>query len=280
MASNALPLLNQNVWIVGGVGVVGRGIARSLLRCGATVIVNSRSSERLRRFDADIGDDGADRLVTVQGSLLPGYASKTVDQTLGALPLHHVVAHGALRFGGGYVDETHSLSTTGGGLLQLSHEEFARAATHLASLHFSAAQELIPRVQFAAPGLAEGVGTYTIVTGRGAGHPAAGTKTPAMADVNQYQVWGLASALRHQHLKMINVRELRVLLGVNRPEDARREEPREVPLSCRIGDLCAGMVAHPQEDTHRLIEVADDVTLSTLSGGRYNLEADLESISA
>ena len=187
MASR-LPLLNQNVWIVGGVGVVGRGIARSLLKAGATVIVNSRSSERLRRFDADIGEDGADRLVTVRGSLLPGYASKTVNQTLGALPLHHVVAHGALRFGGGFADETHSLSMAGGGLLMLGREDFARSATHLASLHFSAAQELIPRVQFAAPGLAGGVGTFTFVTGRGGGHPAAGSEVPAMTAINQYQV--------------------------------------------------------------------------------------------
>lgn len=280
MASKALPLLNQNVWIVGGVGVVGRGIARSLLRAGATVIVNSRSLDRLRRFDADLGDDGADRLLTVRGSLLPGYAHKTVAQTLGALPLHHVVAHGALRFGGGgYADETHSLSTAGGGLLQLGHEEFAQAATHLASLHFSAAAELIPRVQFAAAGLAEGVGTYTFVTGTGGGHPA-GATVPIMADLNQYQVWGLASALRHQRLQKINVRELRVQLGVNRPEEVRQEQPREVPLSARIGNLCAGMAAHPSEDVHRLVDVVDDEVLSALGGGRYRLEEDLESLSA
>lgn len=281
MASRALPLLNQNVWIVGGVGVVGRGIARSLLRAGATVIVNSRSPERLRRFESDLGDDAADRLLTVRGSLLPGYAHKTVAQTIGALPLHHVVAHGALRFGSsGYADETHSLSTAGGGLLQLDHEEFGRAATHLAGLHFSAAAELIPRVQFAAAGLADGVGTYTFVTGRGGGHPVPGTKAPAMADLNQYQVWGLASALRHQHLQKINVRELRVQIKVNRTPEARREEPREVPLSTRIGDLCAGMAAHPAEDVHRLVEVADDEVLSALGSGRYSFEEDLENISA
>lgn len=280
MASRALPLLNQNVWIVGGVGVVGRGIARSLLRAGATVIVNSRSSERLRRLETDLGDDAADRLLTVRGSLLPGYAPKTVQQTIGALPLHHVVAHGALRFGGGYADETHSLSTSRGGLLQLNQEEFARAATHLASLHFSAAAELIPRVQFAAADLADGVGTYTFVTGRGGGHPSAGAKAPAMADLNQYQVWGLASALRHQHLQKINVRELRVQLDVNRPEEARREEPREVPLSAQIGDLCAGLAGHPSEDVHQLVEVVDDATLSALGDGRYRLEEELESISA
>lgn len=279
MASR-LPLLNQNVWIVGGVGVVGRGIARSLLKAGATVIVNSRSSERLRRFDADIGEDGADRLVTVRGSLLPGYASKTVNQTLGALPLHHVVAHGALRFGGGFADETHSLSMAGGGLLMLGREDFARSATHLASLHFSAAQELIPRVQFAAPGLAAGVGTFTFVTGRGGGHPAAGSEVPAMTAINQYQIWGLASALRHQYLQMINVRELRVLLDVNRPREVRRDDPREVPLSSRIGDLCSGMAAHPREDMNQLIEVTDDGALSALGSGHYGLDADLKRISA
>jgi len=101
-----------------------------------------------------------------------------------------------------------------------------------------------------------------------------------MADLNQYQVWGLASALRHQRLEKINVRELRVQLGINRPEEERREDPREVPLSSQIGDLCAGMALHPQEDVHRLFEVSDDEALASLSGGRYGPEEVAEMLSA
>jgi NAD(P)-dependent dehydrogenase (short-subunit alcohol dehydrogenase family) len=91
-----MSLVGQTVWVVGGVGVVGRGICRGLLKAGATVIVNSRSAERLDRVSADLGHP--QRLVTVHGSLLPGYAQKTVSETLSAQnQLHHVVAHGAVR---------------------------------------------------------------------------------------------------------------------------------------------------------------------------------------
>ena len=93
-------------------------------------------------------------------------------------------------------------------------------------------------------------------------------------------MWGLASALRHQYLEMINVRELRVLLDVNRPREVRRDDPREVPLSSRIGDLCSGMAAHPREDMNQLIEVTDDGALSALGSGHYGLDADLKRISA
>lgn len=197
---------------------------------------------------------------------------------LSALPLHHVVAHGALRLGSSvYADETHSLSTEGpGALLRLDPEEFVRASSQLSALHFSAAAELVPRVQFAASGI-RGVGTYTLVTGRGgapAGPGDAPARVPAVADLNQYQVWGLASALRHQGLEKINVRELRVRL------DASREESG-APLSARIGDLCAGMATRPQDDMHRLFEVADLEALNSLSSGKYGgAEEDLEVISA
>lgn len=260
-----LPLANQTCWVVGGVGVVGRGIAKSLLRSGATVIVNSRSTERLRRFAAGVEGESpglSDQLVTVQGSLLPGYAQKTAEETLGATPLNHVVAHGALRLGAsGYSDESHLLSDSSGGLLGLDPSaEFVPAASRLASLHYSAASALIPRVQFASSG--GGVpGTYTFVTGKGS-HPT--KRTPPIAEINEYQMWGLASALRHQRLDLVNVRELRVKLGVNRPSEVRDLHPREVPLSVQVGDICAGLASQPDEDPCQLLEVTDDAVLASL----------------
>ena len=79
-----MSLANKTVWVVGGVGVIGRGIARNILKSGATVIVNSRSEERLVRLSEDLGNP--DQLLTVKGSLLPGYAGKTVGETLSAAP--------------------------------------------------------------------------------------------------------------------------------------------------------------------------------------------------
>ena len=91
-----MSLINQTVWVVGGVGVVGRGITRGLLQAGATVIVNSRSEERLDKIQASLGNP--ERLMLVHGSLLPGQASKTVADALDKTALNHVVAHGAVRW--------------------------------------------------------------------------------------------------------------------------------------------------------------------------------------
>jgi len=140
-----MSLVNQTCWVVGGVGAIGRGISRGLLKAGATVIVNSRSEERLTRFSEDLGHP--DRLITIKGSLLPGYASKTVGQTLDAMPLDHVVAHGAVRYWGNFGtnnrrDESHMIQGDhrGSFLQSMTPEDFVGPASQLASLHFSAAQ--------------------------------------------------------------------------------------------------------------------------------------------
>lgn len=269
-----MSLANQTCWIVGGVGVIGRGIARALLKSGATVIVNSRSDERLARFSKDL--DHPERLVTIKGSLNPGYASKTVNETLSAMPLDHVVAHGAVRYwgessshrGGHHSrDETHMIydgrSGTGGGrsLLQaMAPDEFPGPASQLATLHFSAAQQLIPRIQFS-----DGPSSYTFVTGDAEGHPAG--KRSAFGEINNYHVWGLASALRNEPLeKDVCVRELRVRLPVNRPFEEREKDPRVRPLSQDIGTICAGLAAtaDAKDDRGSLIEVVDQESLASL----------------
>jgi len=221
-----MSLANQTCWVVGGVGVIGRGITRGLLKAGATVIVNSRSADRLTQLSKDL--DHPDGLVTIQGSLLPGYASKTVKQTLDARPLDHVVAHGAVRYWGKFGtkdrrDETNLIHNTGGRsfLQSMTPEEFVGPASQLASLHFSAAQELIPRIQFSN----NGPSSYTFVTGCAGGHPEG--KRSALGEINTHHVWGLSAALRNERLeKDINCRELRIRLPVNRPTEERENEPR------------------------------------------------------
>ena len=42
-------------WVVGGVGIIGRGIAHQLLRAGSVVIVNSRFPGRLEALSEDLG---------------------------------------------------------------------------------------------------------------------------------------------------------------------------------------------------------------------------------
>ena len=220
-----MSLANQTCWVVGGVGVIGRGITRGLLKAGATVIVNSRSEDRLTRFSKDLGCP--ERLITINGSLLPGYASKTVCQTLAAMSLNHVVAHGAVRYWGDFGtidrrDESHMIQKRQGGsfLQSMTPEDFVASASQLASLHYSAAQQLIPRIQFS-----NGPSSYTFVTGDAGGHPQG--KRSALGEINNAHIWGLAAALRNERFERdVNCREIRVRLPVNRTVEERETEPR------------------------------------------------------
>lgn len=286
-----MSLVNQTCWIVGGVGVVGRGITRGLLQAGATVIVNSRSPARLEKLSDSLGHP--ERLVTVHGSLLPGHASKTVADTLESTPLDHVVAHGAVRWwarstGGKYVgmyeyvagcDETYSLNIRGNGrVLDMTPEEFMTSSAQLASLHFSAAQSLVPRLRasLSSP-------TYTFVTGNGSGKP--GGDRTSMGEINSHHVWGLSAALRkemsqeaamHATDRSIMCRDLRVGLPVSETvEEDVAKSPTRRPMSEDIGDLCAGLMAAPirNGDNGKLIQMEEYDQLEKLLA-EYNVALD------
>lgn len=260
-----MSLANQTAWVVGGVGVVGRGVARGLLSAGATVVVNSRSEERLDNIKTSLGNPA--RLVTIHGSLLPGQASKTVAETLKTFGhLNHVVAHGAVRWwarptAGKYeyyeykagCDETYALNINATErLLDMAPEAFAQSSAQLATLHFSAAQQLIPRLQAAPNGE---LPSYTFVTGDGSGKP--GGDRTAMGEINSHHVWGLSAALRREvDGKTVVCREVRVGLPVHN-EDPKRGGNR--PLSEDIGNLCAGLatLTTKEGDHGRLIKLED-----------------------
>jgi len=250
---------------------------------GATVIVNSRSPERLEKLSDNLGNP--ERLVTVHGSLLPGYASKTVLDTLNSTTLNHVVAHGAVRwwakptagefqyyeFRAG-CDETYSLNIrTNERLLDMTPEEFMQSSVQLASLHFSAAQQLIPRLR-----ASRAPASYTFVTGDGSGKP--GGKRTCMGEINSHHVWGLSSALRQeltQNSGGVTCREIRVGLPINESENEKGFSDTGNPLSEDIGDLCAGLTtATPKVgDNGRLIRVEEYDTLNALLG-EYNVTLD------
>ena len=149
----------QVCMLVGGIGVTGRGLARGLLQAGATVVVNSRHVERLRRLREDLAYP--DNLLTINGSLLPHGASATVQRTLEKTggQLDHVIAHQSVRWlaGPSACDELQiepSAAQTSwelmhghcGNILDLTPNEFMRASTASLNLHFSAAQQLVPRL--------------------------------------------------------------------------------------------------------------------------------------
>jgi len=138
--------------IVGGVGPIGRNIARSLLIAGANVIVNSRSENRLEKLAKDLSEHP--RLIPVHGSLLPGKAADTVQRTLSysSNDLDHVIAHGAVRWwankntGFSSMDESRMTVATSG-FLENDVDEFMSASQQSLRLQFSAAQHLMPRLQ-------------------------------------------------------------------------------------------------------------------------------------
>lgn len=273
-----MPLANQTCWVVGGVGVVGRGITRGLLKAGATVIVNSRSEDRLERLVEDL--DNPDRLVCVHGSLQPGKAEPTVADAMKQTQqqLHHVYAHGAVRWWAGtgrfenkYVyqeyhpscDETFALNINPSQrLLDMTPTEFMSSSAQLAALHFSAAQQLIPKLLKSDGGRSQ-TSTYTFVTGEGG---KSNERTTTIGQINSQHVWGLAAALRKEMSssssanETVMCREIRIGAPIQ-PSEERWDATRR-PLSEGIGDLCAALAATAsaswkREENGRLLKIDD-----------------------
>lgn len=286
-----MSLVNQSAWVVGGVGIVGRGITRGLLQAGATVIVNSRSSERLEKIKDSLGNP--ERLICVKGSLLPGSgsSSKTVVEVLKDVPLlNHVVAHGAVRWWArastasfNYYeyqpacDESYSLEKikSTAKLLDMPEELFLESSAQLASLHFSAAKNLMQRLEKSAK-LTRKPSTYTFVTGDGGGKP--NEDRTSMGEINSHHVWGLSAALRREMKQStdVYVREVRVGLPITEDSANNASLKRNQPISEDIGDLIAGLAAShkpDQDDNGRLIKLEQFDDLARMKA-EYGVEFD------
>jgi NAD(P)-dependent dehydrogenase (short-subunit alcohol dehydrogenase family) len=250
----SVPTLNNSVtWMVGGVGLIGQGITRALLRAGATVIVNSRSENRLSTLSDTLGHP--ERLITLNKSMLPAEAEATValamERTGGQLD--HVVAHSAVRWwdaatgdDGAMVNELAPSRT--GNFLDVDPKHFAKAVSKSSELHFCAAHHLIPRLKNS-----EGA-SYTFVTGGNreiSWRPAAMREAQRgpLAQINSYGVWGLAAALRGELQPLqspVRVQEVRVgggSGGGGKPAWVADRTRRKKPLSQCIGSIVAGMAA-------------------------------------
>jgi NAD(P)-dependent dehydrogenase (short-subunit alcohol dehydrogenase family) len=255
-------LEGQVAWVAGGVGIVGAGICRGLLRAGATVLVNSRHGRRLEQLADELGHP--ERLICVTGSMLPEHAASTIQTGLERTngQLNHVVAHCAVRWWArDHGDESSTMLRNTDSLLGISPEDFPVLASQLASLHFAAAHHMMPR-------LVEG-GSYTWVTGGG---PAQMRSVPgvrsSLGHVNAAVVYGLAGALRSElegsplRVSELRVREYanhwprmpiclktqppifvdpaialpQVSNGLNRPASERKLDLRETPLSHQLSN--------------------------------------------
>jgi NAD(P)-dependent dehydrogenase (short-subunit alcohol dehydrogenase family) len=236
-AETTQSLQGQIAWVVGGVGTIGRGICRGMLKAGATVIVNSGHQGRLDRLREDLGQP--QNLIGVCGTMRPSGADKLVNEVMGMTNarLHHVVAHSGVRWWApqrGGVELQTDLAAQGASDIHQDRGAFSERASLLPVLHFTAAQLLLPH-------LARSAGaTYTFVTG------GAGERRSIEAQVNTHGVWGVAAALRESYAESaVRVSELRVDLKIDRPAAERALDPRERPLSADLGELCAGIAAGP-----------------------------------
>ena len=229
-------------WVIGGAGLIGKGLVRGYLRAGATVLCNSRHKARLTALEREL--DNPERLITIHGSMMPEAAEETVATAMELTDgkLDHVATHSAVRWWGrpGEIDETGTLQGINaegraGGILSLSHDDFAQQAMMLPLMQFAAARMLIPRLERAP------AASYTFVTGD-AGERA---RSP-IGQVNAQAVWGLAAALRREMASSsVRIGEVRVGMRFNRSVDERRAEPRPNPLSHEVGTICAGFAATP-----------------------------------
>lgn len=62
-------LTDRTALVVGGTGSVGRVVVRSFLEAGATVVVPSRSEQKLAGLRKSLGDHATERLITLAGNL-------------------------------------------------------------------------------------------------------------------------------------------------------------------------------------------------------------------
>jgi hypothetical protein len=125
-----------------------------------------------------------------------------------------VVAHGAVRWwarpnAGKYeyyeyragCDESYALNIRASDkLLSMSPEEFARSSAQLATLHFSAAQQLMPRLQPVRKGEAT---SYTFVTGDGSGKPLESRGERSLKKVNAEVQRRAMNERRHEYTNRI-----------------------------------------------------------------------------
>lgn len=230
-------LRGQVAWVVGGAGIVGAGIARGLIKAGATVIVNSRHERRLDRLRTEL--DNPEQLVTVNASMRPNQAAATMDTVMDmtARRLDHVVAHCGVNWWAG--DEGDAESTTvrsSGSILHMPLADYGEMSTQLSQMHFAAAQLLMP--------LLGETGTYTFVTSNASD---AWGPDSALAQLNTHGVIGLAATMRSEaeaSKTMVRVGDFQLGDGLrmNRPRAEREASPRSSPLSHDIGEVVAGLV--------------------------------------
>eukprot|EP00931_Biecheleriopsis_adriatica_P033224 TRINITY_DN19287_c2_g1_i1.p1 TRINITY_DN19287_c2_g1~~TRINITY_DN19287_c2_g1_i1.p1 ORF type:complete len:354 (+),score=42.13 TRINITY_DN19287_c2_g1_i1:100-1062(+) len=257
----AKPLTGQVAWVVGGAGITGRAICLGLLQAGATVIMNSRATDRLTQLQQEFNHP--EQLICITGSLRPDSAEETVkkvmDMTNGRL--NHVIAHNGVRWWpASHHPSLHAISLDPPDPFaignEMNPEMFAYKASVATALHYAAAQQLLPFLR-------KNVNpSYTFLTG-GASGSSLETK------VNAYATQGLASGLRQAYKNSeVRINELRTRFHeVAEKDQAQETEPQgadilwTLALLAELGEICAGMAAADSSGGLYSVHNSEDVSL-------------------
>lgn len=140
-------LAEHRVLVAGGTGNVGRHIVAALLGSGATVVVPSRSGDKLEVLRRSVGE-GRDRLVTVVGDVADeADGARVRDEIARSLPagLDAVVA-------------TLGRFTSAPSMLDATRAELVETLSNYVVVHFVVARTFLPM-------LAQNGGSYTLING-------------------------------------------------------------------------------------------------------------------
>lgn len=228
-----MPLKDQVVWVLGGHGIIGRGVCVGFLKAGATVVMNSTSRDVLKQLQRDLNDPP--NLICVRGTMhQPAGATALMEEVMAKTngQLKHVIAHSGVRWWGNIQKEAKEEATTDGNLTN-DAARFSQLAAQEPLRHYIATQVLLPKLR-QVPG-----SSYTFLTG-GAGDRA------LLAQVNAHAVWGLAKAVgQDARNSSVRIVELRSNLHHEHLQDTlgQSEIMSIFRRSADIGEICAGMVA-------------------------------------
>lgn len=148
-------LAGRRVLVAGGTGNVGEGVVRSLLKQGATVLVPSRSGERLDDLRALIGPELADRLVTLEAA----YDSFDAAGSLA----------GSVFAQGGVTDVVALVGGwwAGKALWEISEEDWQTVFVSPATTHMALVRAFLPRISQGSYTTIAGFSSYTAEPGSG-----------------------------------------------------------------------------------------------------------------
>lgn len=139
-------LADRTALVAGGAGNVGQYLVRALLEHGATVIVPSRSADRLAALRSAVGERSVDRLIGIEGDIGDETKAAKLQEQLKA---SHGMLHAAVTTLGRFIAAPSVLAAPLADLRTTLNDYLIA--------HFLAARTLIP--------LMERGGSYTVING-------------------------------------------------------------------------------------------------------------------